>query len=66
MSKAVMMSTFPYTPSFSYFGNPHLPAQEDVALASRPEPKGVGAGHANDSNYTAIAPRKSIEAFPSC
>ena len=40
--------------------------KEDVALASGPDPKGVGGGHANDSNYIAIAPRKSIEAFPSC
>ena len=45
MSIAVLMATFPYTPSFSYPGHPHVPAEEDVALASGPEPKGVGGGH---------------------
>ena len=39
------MATFPYTPSFSYLGHSHVPAQADVALASGPEPKGVGGGH---------------------
>ena len=66
MSIAVLMATSPYTPSFSYLSHPNVPAQEDVALASGPEPKGVGGGQANDSNYTAIARRKSREAFPSC
>ena len=45
MSIAVLMATFPYTPSFSYLGHPHVPAQEDVTLASGPEHKGVGGGH---------------------
>ena len=45
VSIAVLMATFPYTPSFSHLGHPHVPTQEDVALASGPEPKGVGGGH---------------------
>ena len=45
MSTAILMATFPYTPSFSYLGHPHVPAQEDVALASDPEHKVVGGGH---------------------
>ena len=45
MSIAALMATFPYTPCFSYFGHPHVPAQEDVALDSGPELKGVGGGH---------------------
>ena len=49
MSIAVLMANIPYTPS----GHPHAPAQEDVALASGPITKGVGAS-------------KSIEAFLSC
>ena len=39
------MATFSHTPSFSCLGHPLVPAQEDVALASGPEPKGVGGGH---------------------
>ena len=49
MSIAVLMATFPHTPSFSYLGHPHVPALEDVALASGPEPKGVGRGHVQSS-----------------
>ena len=45
MSIAVLMATFPYTPSFSYLGHPHVPAQEDAALTSGPEPKEVGGKH---------------------
>ena len=45
MPIAVLMATFPYTPSFSSLGHPHVLAQEDVALASGPEPKGVCGGH---------------------
>ena len=41
-SIAVLLATFPYTQSFSYLGHPHVPALEDVALASGPEPRGVG------------------------
>ena len=33
---AGLMATFPHTPSFIYLGHPHIPAQEDVALASGP------------------------------
>ena len=44
MSLAVLMATFPHTPSFSYLGHPNVPAQAAVALASGPEPKGVGGG----------------------
>ena len=49
MSIAALMATFPYTPSFSHLGHPHVPAQEDVALASGPEPKRVGGGHVHSS-----------------
>ena len=49
MTIAVLMATFPYTPSFSYLGHPHVPAVEDVALVSGPEPKGVGWGHVHSS-----------------
>ena len=49
MSIAVLKATFPYTPSFSYLGHPHVPAQEDVARASGPEPEGVGGGHVHSS-----------------
>ena len=45
MSIAVLLATFPHTPSFRYLGPPHVPAQVDVALASGPEHKGVGGGH---------------------
>ena len=44
-SIAVLVATFPHTPSFSYLGHPHVRAQEDVALSSGPEPKGIGGGH---------------------
>ena len=43
------MATFPYTSSFSYLGHPHVPAQEDVALASGPELKGAVGGHVHSS-----------------
>ena len=49
MSIAVLLATFPYTPSFSYLGHPHVPALEDAALASGPEPKEVGGGHVHSS-----------------
>ena len=49
MSIAVLMATFPYTPSFSYLGHSHVPAQEDVALASSPEPKGVSGEHVHSN-----------------
>ena len=49
MSLAVLMGTFPHTPSFSYLGHPHVPALEDVALASGPEPKGVGREHVHSN-----------------
>ena len=49
MSVAVLMATFPHSPSFSYLGPPNVPAQEDVALASGPEPKAVGGGHVSEA-----------------
>ena len=49
MSIAILVATFPHTPSFSYLGHPHVPAQEDVALASGPEPKGVGWEHVHSN-----------------
>ena len=49
MPIAVLMATFPHTPSFSSLGHPHVLAQEDVALASGPEPKGNGGGHVHSS-----------------
>ena len=49
MSIAALMATFPYTPSLSSLGPSHVPAQEDVALTSGPEPKGVGVGHVHSS-----------------
>ena len=45
MSIAVLMVTFPHTPSLRSLGPSHVPAQAAVALASGPEPKGVGGGH---------------------
>ena len=48
-SIAVLLATFPYTQSFSYLGHPHVPALEDVVLASGPEPEGVGGGHVQSS-----------------
>ena len=48
MSIAVLLATFPHTPSFSYLGHPHVPAQVDVALASGPEHKGVGGRHVHE------------------
>ena len=48
-SIAVLLATFPYTQSFSYLGHPHVPALEDVALASGPGPRGVGGGHVHSS-----------------
>ena len=56
MSTAILMATFPYTPSFSYLGHPHVPALEDVALASGPEPKGVGGGHVYASERAHVRP----------
>ena len=56
MSIAVLMATFPYTPSFSYLGHSHVPAQEDVALASSPEPKGVSGEHVPSSPDGHLSP----------
>ena len=56
ISIAVLMATFPYTPSFSYLGHPHAPALEDVALASGPEPKGVGGEHVPSSPDGHLSP----------
>ena len=50
------MATFPYTPSFSHLGHPHVPAQEDVALSSGPEPQGVGGGHVHSSPDGHLSP----------
>ena len=49
MSIALLMATFPYTPSFSYLGHSHVPTEEDVTLASGPEHKGVGERHVHSS-----------------
>ena len=56
MSIAVLIATFLYTPSFSCLGHPHVPAQEDVALASDPESKGVGGGHVHRSPDGHLSP----------
>ena len=61
MSLAVLMATFPHTPSFSYLGHPHVPALEDVALASGPEPKGVGGGHVPSSPDGHLSPHTKFE-----
>ena len=56
MSIAVLLATFPHTPSFRYLGHPHVPAQADVALASGPEHKGVGGGHVHSSPVGHLSP----------
>ena len=39
MSIALLMATFPYTPSFSYLGHPHVPADEMLHLPVALSPK---------------------------
>ena len=56
MSIAVLLATFPHTPSFCYLGHPHVPAQVDVAHASGPEHKGVGGGHVHSRTGGHLSP----------
>ena len=56
MSIAVLVATFPPTPSFSYLGHHHVPAQVDVTLTSGPEHKGVGGGDVHSSPVGHLSP----------
>ena len=62
MSIAVLMATFPHTPSLSSLGPSHVPAQAAVALASGPEPKGVGGepGHSGGS-YSVMSSERFVQ-----